>query len=57
MDRSMNLQKFLVNAQSTTQFTHTGLKGGKYWIPDDKVDQFYDLYSEWILDGHPAFLV
>lgn len=53
----MNLQKFLMANTSSTAFTHTGLKGGKYWIPDDKLDQFYDLYSEWILDGKPAFLV
>jgi P4 family phage/plasmid primase-like protien len=57
MEGPMNLQRFLMANNSTTVFTHTGLKGGKYWIPDDKLDQFYDLYSEWLLDGKPAFLV
>ena len=57
MDVPMNLHRFLNANTSTSQFTHTGLKGGKYWIPDDKIDQFYDLYSEWIQDGRPAFLV
>ena len=42
----MTLPKFLSANTSTTQFTHTGLKGGKYWIPEDKQDQFYDLYAE-----------
>ena len=53
----MTLPKFLNANTSTTQFTHTGLKGGKYWIPEDKQDQFYDLYAEWILDGKMVHLV
>lgn len=53
----MTLPKFLSANTSTTQFTHTGLKGGKYWIPEDKQDQFYDLYAEWILDGKMVHLV
>jgi P4 family phage/plasmid primase-like protien len=57
MDQGMNLPKFLSANTTTTQFTHTGLKGGKYWIPEDKIDQFYDLYSEWILDGKLVHLV
>jgi P4 family phage/plasmid primase-like protien len=57
MDQSMTLPKFLNANTSTTQFTHTGLKGGKYWIPEDKQDQFYDLYAEWLLDGKLVHLV
>jgi len=57
MDQSMTLPKFLSANTSTTQFTHTGLKGGKYWIPEDKQDQFYDLYAEWLLDGKLVHLV
>lgn len=53
----MTLPKFLSANTSTTQFTHTGLKGGKYWIPEDKQDQFYDLYAEWLLDGKLVHLV
>lgn len=53
----MTLPKFLNANTSTTQFTHTGLKGGKYWIPEDKQDQFYDLYAEWLLDGKLVHLV
>ena len=57
MDQSMTLPKFLSANTSTTQFTHTGLKGGKYWIPEDKLDEFYDLYAEWLLDGKLVHLV
>lgn len=59
MAGKLDLQKFLAMNTSTsaTEFTHTGLKGGKYWIPEDKLDQFYDLYCEWILDGNKAYLV
>ena len=57
MEGPMSLPKFLMANSSTTVFTHTGLKGGKYFMPDDKIDQFYDLYAEWILDGKSCHLV
>jgi len=53
----MTLPKFLSANTSPTQYTHTGLNKGKYWIPEDKLDQFYDLYAEWLLDGKLVHLV
>jgi P4 family phage/plasmid primase-like protien len=33
------------------------MKGGKYFIPDDKLDQFYELYVESILNDNVHYLV
>ncbi len=44
MEGPMNLQKFLMANTSSTAFTHTGLKGGKYWIPDDKLESTLILF-------------
>jgi len=51
------LRDFLNANKSDTVFTHTGLKGGKYFIKDEELKQFYDLYTESILDGDHIHLV
>jgi P4 family phage/plasmid primase-like protien len=57
MADSMTLRKFLAANTSETVFTHTGLKGGKFFIKDEDLPRFYDLYTESILDGDHVHLV
>jgi P4 family phage/plasmid primase-like protien len=57
MSEKMNLREFLSANKSETIFTHTGLKGGKYFIKDEDLPRFYDLYTESILDGDHVHLV
>jgi phage/plasmid-associated DNA primase len=44
------LQKYSVGPNS--EFTHTSLSGGKYYIPMEKVELFYNLYSNEICKGN-----
>ncbi len=53
----MTLREFLAANKSDSVFTHTGLKGGKFFIKDEDLDRFYDLYTESILDGDHVHLV
>ena len=53
----MSLRDFLAANKSDSVFTHTGLKGGKYFIKDEDLPRFYDLYAESILDGDHQYLV
>ena len=46
----MTLQQFLDNHKADGLWTHTSLKGGKYFIPDEHKDQFYALYVEEIIN-------
>lgn len=57
MANKITLHKFLEDNKSETVVTHTSMKGGKYFIPDDKLDQFYDLYVESILNDNVHYLV
>lgn len=50
MSQNMNLQQFLDVHKADSIWTHTSLKGGKYFISDEDKDQFYELYVESILD-------
>jgi P4 family phage/plasmid primase-like protien len=53
----MSLQQFLDNHKADSLWTHTSLKGGKYFIPDEHKDQFYELYVEAWKDDNRQYLV
>lgn len=57
MSQTMSLQQFLDNHKADGVWTHTSLKGGKYFIPDDHKDQFYELYVESIRDQEKQYIV
>ena len=38
------------------EFTHTSIKGGIYYIPDDKRDEFYKLYAKSIKKGFTQYM-
>jgi P4 family phage/plasmid primase-like protien len=57
MAEKLTLHKFLEDNKSESVVTHTSMKGGKYFIPDDKLDQFYELYVESILNDNVHYLV
>ena len=56
MAQNTSLQQFLDNHKADGLWTHTSLKGGKYFIPDEHKDQFYDLYVESIADQVKQYL-
>jgi P4 family phage/plasmid primase-like protien len=41
-----SLYAFLSAHTTDSAITHTSMKGGKYFIPEDKLDQFYTLYVD-----------
>lgn len=51
-----SLQQFLDNHKGDGLFSHTSLAGGKFFIPEDEMAEFYALYVEEILDDHPIHL-
>lgn len=50
------LREFLENHKADGAFTHTSIAGGKYFIGEDAIDQFYDLYVNEIQDGEKQYL-
>ena len=56
MEPKGTLREFLDANRSDGVWTHTALNGGKFFIPDDKLDQFYSLYTESILDQEKQYL-
>lgn len=56
MAHFIGLQQFLDNHKADGVWTHTSLKGGKYFIPDEHKDQFYELYVESIRDQEKQYL-
>lgn len=56
MAQNMSLQQFLDTHKADGVWTHTSLKGGKYFIPDEHKDQFYELYVESIRDQEKQYL-
>jgi P4 family phage/plasmid primase-like protien len=56
MDTKGTLREFLDANRSDGVWTHTALNGGKFFIPDEKLDQFYSLYTESILDQEKQYL-
>jgi len=57
MSQNTSLQQFLDNHKADGLWTHTSLKGGKYFIPDEHKTQFYDLYVEEIINQEKQYLV
>lgn len=57
MASDKSLRKFLDSHPADSIWTHTSLAGGKYFIGDDDIGTFYDLYSESILDGNKQHIV
>jgi P4 family phage/plasmid primase-like protien len=56
MSQNITLQQFLDNHKADGLWTHTSLKGGKYFIPDEHKDQFYGLYVEEIINQEKQYL-
>ena len=56
MSSKVELRKFLEAHPAEGVWTHTSLAGGKYFIPEDDKDRFYELYVESILDGDHQYL-
>ena len=57
MAQQGNLRSFLDNHKADSIWTHTSLAGGKYFIPQEDMTRFYDLYVESILDQEKQYLV
>jgi P4 family phage/plasmid primase-like protien len=56
MAKKGNLHDFLESHKTDGVWTHTSLIGGKYFVGEDDVKTFYDLYTESILDQEKQFL-
>jgi P4 family phage/plasmid primase-like protien len=56
MSQLMTLHDFLESHKADGIWTHTSLKGGKYFIPDEHKDQFYDLYVDAWKDDNRHYL-
>jgi P4 family phage/plasmid primase-like protien len=56
MANTGNLREFLDSHRADGVWTHTALNGGKYFIPDDDLPRFYELYTESILDQEKQYL-
>jgi len=56
MSNKSNLREFLDNNKADGIYTHTSLAGGKYFIPQEDMTKFYDLYVESILDQEKQYL-
>jgi len=52
-----SLREFLDNHQTDGVWTHTSLAGGKYFIGEDDIPKFYELYVESIMDQEKQYLV
>lgn len=57
MAHELTLPRFLEENKGDGILTHTSMAGGKYFISEDKIDQFYELYVESILNGDKQYLV
>jgi hypothetical protein len=56
MAQKSTLRDFLESHKTDGVWTHTALNGGKYFIGDDDLKSFYDLYIESILDQEKQFI-
>jgi P4 family phage/plasmid primase-like protien len=52
-----SLREFLDAHQSEEVWTHTSLAGGKYFIGEDDIPKFYELYVETIIDQEKQYIV
>jgi P4 family phage/plasmid primase-like protien len=56
MAQELTLHKFLDSHKTDGVWTHTALNGGKYFISEDDLPSFYDLYVESIGDQEKQFI-
>jgi len=56
MASKSGLREFLDNHKADGVWTHTSLAGGKYFVGEDAITQFYELYAEAILDQDKQYL-
>jgi P4 family phage/plasmid primase-like protien len=56
MAQKSSLRDFLESHKTDGVWTHTALNGGKYFVGDDDLKTFYDLYIESILDQEKQFI-
>lgn len=56
MAQKRSLRDFLESHKTDGASSHTSMNGGNYFIGQDDLDEFYDLYSESILDGEKQFI-
>ena len=56
MAQKSTLREFLESHKTDGASSHTSMNGGNYFIGEDDLDQFYELYSESILDGEKQFI-
>ena len=52
----MALAEFLNGHRADDVFTHGSMAGGKYFIPEDDIEKFYNLYCESIIDQEKQYL-
>lgn len=50
------LHAFLEAHKAESTISHTSMKGGKYFVPEERLDRFYELYVESVLDGNTHYL-
>jgi P4 family phage/plasmid primase-like protien len=56
MESKKRLQQFLENHRGDGVISHTSMDKGKFFIPQEKMTEFYDLYLEAINDGCHLYL-
>ncbi len=56
MAQLITLRDFLESHKADNIWTHTSLAGGKYFISEDEMERFYDLYVNSILDQEKQYL-
>lgn len=52
----MALKLFLDGKKADTNYTHTSQTGGKYFIGEDELTNFYELYADAIIDQEKLYL-
>jgi len=56
MSNKSNLRSFLEKHKADGIFTHTSIAGGSYFIPQEDMTKFYDLYVDSMLDSEHQYL-
>jgi P4 family phage/plasmid primase-like protien len=56
MESKRRLQQFLENHRADGMLSHTSMDKGKFFIPDDDMAEFYDLYLEALRDDNKLYL-
>lgn len=56
MESKRRLQNFLENHRSDGILSHTSMDKGKFFIPDEDMPEFYDLYVKAVLDDNRLYL-